>query len=67
MCNRRGWHETGGGDFRPLYDGLTLGQKCVLHDAFWRDYCLTFGETLARLTAEREAERDLADAGRSAA
>jgi hypothetical protein len=57
MCNRRGWHEAER-EVRDLGDGLTLGQKCQLHLALVRDYQPTFGETLARLTAEREAARE---------
>ena len=57
MCDRQGWHEAGN-EVRLLGDGLTLTQKCLLHLALARDYQLTLGETLAKLTAEREAAGD---------
>ena len=57
MCDRRGWHEAEA-EVRALGGGLTLGQKCHLHLALRRDSQLTFGETLAKLTAGREAARE---------
>jgi hypothetical protein len=56
MCDRQGWHEAGNEAGR-LGAELTLTQKCLLHLALCRDHHLTLGETLAKLTAQREVER----------
>jgi hypothetical protein len=63
MCDRIGWHESGN-EVSRLGADLTLTEKCLLHFAFVRDFHPTLGETLAKLTAEREAAREMESAYR---
>jgi hypothetical protein len=57
MCNRYGWHEAES-DAMQLGGDLTLTQKCLLHSVLYRDWHLTTGEMLAKLTAQAETERE---------
>lgn len=51
-------HRLGFYDQYPrLYDGLTFDEKVTLELALIRDSGLTFGETLAKLTANHGSER----------
>ena len=59
-------HRLGFYDQYPrLYDGLTFDEKVKLELALIRDSGLTFGETLAKLTATEKANHSNERTGRA--